>query len=45
MASTDTSGERYEPGFRLAEREMLEGWLDYHRATLRWKVDGLAGPL
>ncbi|WP_460447098.1 DinB family protein [Angustibacter aerolatus] len=23
------------------ERPMLEGWLDAHRATLRWKVEGL----
>jgi uncharacterized damage-inducible protein DinB len=24
-----------------AERESLRGWLDYHRATLAWKCDGL----
>ena len=23
------------------ERESLRGWLDYHRATLAWKCDGL----
>jgi hypothetical protein len=26
----------------LDERRMLIGWLDYHRATLAWKCDGLA---
>ena len=24
-----------------SERESLRGWLDYHRATLAWKCDGL----
>lgn len=35
--------ERTEPApdQRLAEREMLLGWLDYHRATLVWKCSGL----
>jgi uncharacterized damage-inducible protein DinB len=23
------------------EREMLEGWLEFHRQTLRWKLEGL----
>lgn len=32
---------RTEPGFALPERVMLEGWLDYHRATLRLKCEGL----
>jgi uncharacterized damage-inducible protein DinB len=26
----------------LNEREMLEAWLDYHRATLLWKCEGLS---
>jgi uncharacterized damage-inducible protein DinB len=34
--------ERAEPGLRAGEREMLTGWLDYHRATLAWKCEGLA---
>ena len=34
--------ERGEPSFDLAERPMLEGWLDYHRATLEWKCSGLS---
>ena len=34
--------ERGEPLFDLAERPMLEGWLDYHRATLEWKCSGLS---
>jgi uncharacterized damage-inducible protein DinB len=33
--------ERTEPPLEAAEREMLTGWLDYHRATLAWKCDGL----
>lgn len=32
---------RSEPEFVLGEREMLDGWLDYHRATLLWKCSGL----
>jgi uncharacterized damage-inducible protein DinB len=33
--------ERTEPPYLLPEREMLESWLDFHRATLLWKCDGL----
>ena len=33
--------ERTEPAFELAERAMLEAWLEYHRDTLAWKCDGL----
>ena len=32
---------RAEPDFLLGEREMLEGWLEYHRATLLQKCEGL----
>lgn len=32
---------RQEPGFLLGEREMLEGWLEYHRVTLLLKCGGL----
>ena len=32
---------RAEPSFTAPEREMLEGWLDYHRATLLLKCEGL----
>jgi len=35
------AGGRQEPDFLLDERAMLEGWLDYHRATLLWKLEGL----
>ena len=35
------TGERVEPSYLLPEREMLESWLEYHRATLLWKCDGL----
>ncbi len=32
---------REEPSFTAGDREMLEGWLDYHRATLLKKCEGL----
>jgi uncharacterized damage-inducible protein DinB len=32
---------RHEPPQNAAERPMLEGWLDYHRATLLLKCEGL----
>ena len=38
---TDAPDPRTEPHPALAEREMLEGFLDYHRATLKMKVAGL----
>ena len=34
--------ERAEPATTAGEREMLEGWLDYHRATLQLKCEGLS---
>jgi uncharacterized damage-inducible protein DinB len=33
--------ERPEPPLIADEREMLRAFLDYHRATLAWKCDGL----
>ncbi|MFD5876863.1 DinB family protein [Streptomyces sp. NPDC060322] len=36
-----TAPERTEPALDAAERQMLEGWLDYHRATLAMKCEGL----
>lgn len=32
---------RTEPAYLLGEREMLEAWLDFHRATLLLKCEGL----
>ena len=32
---------RHEPGYLLGERAMLEAWLEFHRATLAMKCDGL----
>ena len=32
---------RSEPDFLLAEREMLEAWLEFHRTTLLLKCEGL----
>ena len=36
-------GEREEPAYVGEERRMLEGWLDFHRATLLLKCEGLTG--
>jgi uncharacterized damage-inducible protein DinB len=36
-----TTIERREPALNAGERAMLEGWLDYHRATLAAKCAGL----
>ncbi|MEU4269607.1 DinB family protein [Streptomyces sp. NPDC026092] len=40
MTSVDDSA-RTEPSTLAGEREMLEGWLDYHRQTLALKCLGL----
>lgn len=34
--------ERSEPSSTATESEMLTGWLDYHRATLELKCEGLS---
>ncbi|MEU8841947.1 DinB family protein [Streptomyces roseus] len=39
--TTTTGSHRTEPSTTANEREMLDGWLDYHRATLLWKCEGL----
>lgn len=36
-----TTSERSEPSTVAGEREMLDGWLEYHRDTLAWKCAGL----
>jgi uncharacterized damage-inducible protein DinB len=36
-----TGMERTGPPLTGGEREMLRAWLDYHRATLAWKCEGL----
>jgi uncharacterized damage-inducible protein DinB len=36
-----TTPERKEPSTLAGEREMLDGWLDYHRETLALKCSGL----
>lgn len=33
--------ERIEPPLVAGERDMLDAWLDFHRATLATKCDGL----
>ncbi|MFF5707178.1 DinB family protein [Streptomyces sp. NPDC012794] len=39
---TSNGPHRPEPSTTAGEREMLEGWLDYHRSTLAWKCEGLS---
>ncbi|HEY8979181.1 MAG TPA: DinB family protein [Streptomyces sp.] len=34
--------QRTEPALNASERDMLEGWLEYHRQTLAWKCEGLS---
>jgi len=34
---------RSEPATTAGERELLQGFLDYHRGTLLWKTAGLTG--
>lgn len=34
--------DRVEPPNNAPEQEMLEAYLNYHRATLLWKVDGVS---
>ena len=43
MTWTAPEVERTEPFSPADERTALQGWLDYHRATLRWKCAGLDG--
>src|SRR5215213_9113095 len=38
----DMTVVRPQPPVTGSEREMLRGFLDYHRATLAWKCDGLS---
>jgi uncharacterized damage-inducible protein DinB len=40
VADLDDS-RRQEPAFVLAERQMLEAWLEFHRTTLLLKCEGL----
>jgi hypothetical protein len=35
--------ERTDPPYEAAEGPMLDSWLEYHRATLEMKCDGLSG--
>ena len=37
----DTARGRIDPPFVAGEREMLDAWLDFHRATLLAKCEGL----
>ena len=36
-----TTDDRPEPPYLGDEAETLAGFLDFHRATLRWKLEGL----
>jgi Protein of unknown function (DUF664) len=35
------TNDRSRPGLQSGERDMLNGWLEHHRAILLWKCDGL----
>jgi Protein of unknown function (DUF664) len=39
---SDRPRPRQDPPLVADERTMLEAWLDFHRATLIWKCDGLS---
>ncbi len=41
MAGELADPRRTEPGYVLPEQAMLAGWLEYHRATLLLKCEGL----
>ena len=43
MSWTAPGVDRADPPDIADERPALQGWLDYHRATLRWKCAGLSG--
>ena len=43
MTWTAPDIDRTDPPDTAGERTALQGWLDYHRATLRWKCSGLTG--
>jgi uncharacterized damage-inducible protein DinB len=38
-----TTESRVEPPTAAGERELLQGFLDFHRGTLLWKISGLTG--
>jgi Protein of unknown function (DUF664) len=41
MVDDIEDARRSEPSFIAPEREMLEGWLEFHRTTLELKCEGL----
>jgi uncharacterized damage-inducible protein DinB len=41
MVSDLEDARRREPSYVLGERDMLEGWLEFHRTTLLLKCEGL----
>jgi hypothetical protein len=41
MTDTPADDVRVEPPFLAAERESLDSWLDFHRATTLQKVEGM----
>jgi uncharacterized damage-inducible protein DinB len=40
-SSTPAVSGRSDPPYAADERTMLESWLEFHRATLLWKCEGL----
>ena len=43
MTDTVPTADRTDPPLAAGERATLDGFLDYHRATLAWKCAGLTG--
>ena len=41
MVEDLADARRHEPTYGLGERDMLEGWLEFHRTTLLLKCEGL----
>jgi hypothetical protein len=41
--SQPSAEQRTDPPYVADERTMLESWLEFHRATLLWKCEGLTG--
>ena len=42
MPSYEHPGGRFEPDFVLSERDMMLGWLKFHRDTAIYKLEGLS---
>jgi len=43
VTATEPQDARIRAPHIAGEREMLQGWIDFHRSTLLWKCQGLTG--